>query len=114
MAPDLGSRARLQGAHELHWYPAVADVPLRQGWFWRPAGQTPKTAPELLRIYEQSVGRNAVLQLNLSPDTSGRIPEADLACLREFGARLRDLFATNPLARSDAHVQPMAPQPDGA
>lgn len=113
-AEDLGSRERLKGAKYLHWYPAVADVSLRQGWFWQPNTEaTIKSVNELVRIYEDSVGRNAGLQLNIAPDRSGRIPEPDVKRLKEFGDALRALFGTNLLAATNATVHPMAFQPDG-
>lgn len=113
-AEDLGSRERLKGAKYLHWYPAVADVSLRQGWFWQPNTEaTIKSVSELVRIYEDSVGRNAGLQLNIAPDRSGRIPEPDVKRLQEFGDTLRALFGTNLLATTNATVQPMAFHPDG-
>ncbi|MCL4181370.1 MAG: alpha-L-fucosidase [Verrucomicrobia bacterium] len=96
MGEDLGSRSRLSNAPDIHWYPAVADVSLRRNWFWRPDTEDSiKSLPDLLRIYEQSVGRNAGLQLNLSPDQDGRIPEPDIQRLKEFGEALNSLFATD-------------------
>jgi alpha-L-fucosidase len=113
-AEDLGSREKLKGAKYLHWYPAVADVSLRQGWFWQPNTETTiKSVGELVRIYEDSVGRNAGLQLNIAPDRSGRIPEPDVKRLKEFGDALRGLFGTNLLATTNATIQPMTLHPDG-
>ncbi len=113
-APDLGSRKQLAGARFLCWYPAAADVSLRRTWFWHPGQEAGiKSLQELLTIYEQSVGRNAVLQLNLCPDTSGRIPEADMKRLEEFGAAIRAVFGTNLVASTKARVEPMAAQDDG-
>lgn len=113
-AEDLGSREKLKGAKYLHWYPAVADVSLRRGWFWQPNTEASiKSVNELVRIYEDSVGRNAGLQLNIAPDRSGRIPEPDVKRLKEFGDALRGLFGTNLLATTNATVQPMAFHSDG-
>lgn len=99
MAEDLGSRAQLAAAKEVCWYPAVADVSLRDGWFWRSStDRSVKSVAKLLEIYEHSVGRNCGLQLNIMPDTSGRIPEADMKRLAEFGEALRSRFGTNVLA----------------
>ncbi|HTI72822.1 MAG TPA: alpha-L-fucosidase [Candidatus Limnocylindria bacterium] len=91
--PDLGSRRRLARGGFPVWYPAVADVSLRRTWFWHArAGFRPYTADELLLIYEKSVGRNAGLLLNLSPDTRGLVAESDLVTLSDFGKRLQGWF----------------------
>jgi alpha-L-fucosidase len=113
-ADDLGSRDRLRGARYLHWYPVAADVPLRHTWFWHPGAEsTLKSLPDLLAIYETSVGRNGIMQLNLSPDTSGRIPEADMKRCQEFGTALATLFATN-LLEQPGVCGPLIAQADGS
>ncbi len=113
--PDLGSRSRLKGATALQWQPAVAAVSLRQDWFWHPGkDKTVKSLTELIRIHDQSVGRNAVLQLSLAPNAEGLIPDADFRRLQEFGAALQDLYAKNLLADStDAQPQSMVAGNDG-
>ncbi len=114
VASDLGSRKRLVGAPYLHWHPALAAVSLRRDWFWHPGkDNTIKSLPALVRIYEQTVGRNAVLQLNLSPDRDGRIPEADLNRLQEFGGALQSAFGTNLVAAGKARIDPVVAQDDG-
>ena len=113
MAEELGSRAKLKGAAALHWYPAVADVSLRQGWFWNETSQTTlKSLDELMRTYEFTVGRNAGLQLNLLPDRTGQIPKADANRLKEFGDRLRASFATNLLSLAAAKPGTMEKRAD--
>jgi len=74
------------------WIPGECDVSIRPGWFWHP-DQEPKSLDELLEIYFNSVGRNCVLLLNVPPDTRGRIPEKDVARLREFKAALDGIFS---------------------
>ena len=74
------------------WVPAECDVSIRPGWFWHPQEQ-PKTVDELVDIYFHSVGHNALMLLNVPPDTSGRIAAADSARLVEFRAALDRLFA---------------------
>ncbi|MBO4525818.1 MAG: alpha-L-fucosidase, partial [Bacteroidales bacterium] len=49
----------------------------------------------LMKIYYESVGRNALLLLNVPPDTSGRIPAADSLRLMEWRARLDSEFAVD-------------------
>jgi alpha-L-fucosidase len=95
-APDLGSRGQLAGGRHLHWYPAEADVSLGGYWFYQ--GDEPrnlKSLPQLVDIYYQSVGRNAVLLLNLSPDRRGRISDRAAQRLQELGAVLHRTFQTN-------------------
>lgn len=70
----------------LRWYPAEVDVSIRPGWFYH-AGQDDavKSLPRLLSIYQQSVGRNSVLLLNVPPDRRGLIHEKDAQRLAAFG-----------------------------
>jgi alpha-L-fucosidase len=92
-AADLGTRPLLNGSVELHWYPAVADIPLNDDWFWdRDSQRTLKSLYQLQQVYEQSVGRNAGLLINLAPSSAGLIPAADVSRLREFGTWLRESF----------------------
>ena len=43
-------------------------------------------------MYYQSVGRGAVLLLNIAPDTTGLMPAADVQRAAEFGAEIRRRF----------------------
>ncbi|GAA2597199.1 hypothetical protein GCM10009863_08340 [Streptomyces axinellae] len=78
----------------LQWYPAEADVSNRPGWYHHP-GQQPKPAARLLSLYEQSVGRNASLLLNVPPARDGRIDEADIRELTAFGKAVRGIYGTD-------------------
>ncbi|NEB76481.1 alpha-L-fucosidase [Streptomyces sp. SID14478] len=104
---DEGSREALLTAQPdaaaLQWWPAECDVSIRPGWFYH-ADEQPKSVEELTDIWYRSVGRGAVLLLNVPPDTNGLLPAADVARLKEFrertdgelpedlarGARIRD------------------------
>lgn len=89
---DLGSRAVLEAAPQLHWYPAEVDVSIRPGWFYHESEDAAvKTAEELFEIYLQSVGSNCCLLLNVPPAQNGRIHEADAAALRELGEKIADI-----------------------
>ncbi len=95
-AKDLGSRAMLEDAAELFWYPSEVDVSIRPGWFWHEnENGKVKSLKQLADIYFRSVGCNSVLLLNIPPDRSGRIHEADAARLKEFAAYRRQTFADN-------------------
>lgn len=90
------------------WYPAECDVSIRPGWFYHPAEDAwVKTGEALLDLYFRSVGRNAVLLLNLPPDPRGLIHPADLEALRDFRQRLDRLFRQD-LSADAAAASPAA------
>jgi alpha-L-fucosidase len=81
------------------WIPAECDVSIRPGWFYHSSEDVRvKTPAKLLDIYYKSVGRGASLNLNVPPDRTGRLHEADVRSLREFHRILEATFA-NDLAR---------------
>ncbi len=78
------------------WMPVEVDVSIRRpNWFWNTtdAGNL-LTLDQLIEIYYRSVGRGAQLLLNMPPDRTGRIPEADAARARECGDEIRRRFGT--------------------
>jgi alpha-L-fucosidase len=81
----------------LRWRPAEADTPLRKlHWFWHPNDEASlKSVAELVEDYEQSVGRGAQLMLGIAPDRNGRVPDADVARLKEFGEMVEKRYAHN-------------------
>jgi alpha-L-fucosidase len=90
---DLGSRELLAKARQLFWYPAEVDVSIRPGWFYHEAEDVHvKSLAKLVDIYFGSVGRNAVLLLNVPPDRRGLLPEVDVARLKEFKAYLDEML----------------------
>jgi alpha-L-fucosidase len=101
-APGAADQARLnQGDRPgTHWLPAECDVSIRKGWFYHAnEDATVKTPQELVDLYFKSVGRGAVLLLNLPPDRRGLIHEQDVKSLREF-RRMIDAIFDNDLARA--------------
>ncbi len=82
------------------WLPNECDARMRNTWFWntRNAGAL-KSVEQLMEMYERSVGHGAVLLLNQTPDTSGRIPAADAERGREFAAEVRRRYGKS-IARS--------------
>jgi len=98
---DLGSTNLIDKANKLFWYPAEVDVSIRPGWFYHKE-QDDKVKPleELVDIYFSSVGRNAVLLLNIPPDTRGLIHENDASRLGEFKAYLDNTFDNNIVFRA--------------
>jgi len=109
---DLGSRAFLEHEKDLIWYPAETDVSIRPGWFYHPEEDSKvKSLESLLHIYETSVGGNAVLLLNVPPDTAGRIHEEDCLRLAELGVAINGIFETNLLAAAGIQIRAGAEEP---
>ena len=83
----------------LRWRPAEADTPLRkEHWFWHQHDEASlKSLPQLLRIYEETVGRGGQLMLGLAPDRRGLLPEEDVKRLEEFGAAISKRFGRESL-----------------
>ncbi|MFF1815708.1 alpha-L-fucosidase [Kribbella sp. NPDC058245] len=94
-AAEVAGPAELAEADELRWYPAEVDVSIRPGWFYHAAeDDAVKSVPELLDIYRKSIGRNAVLLLNIPPDRRGRFADPDVQALSAFGAAVRSYYGT--------------------
>ncbi|MCW3788220.1 alpha-L-fucosidase [Plebeiibacterium sediminum] len=78
------------------WLPAEVDVSIRPGWFYHASEDSlVKTADELFDIYLTSVGRGALLLLNIPPDRRGVFHENDVASLKAFKAKLDETFSNN-------------------
>lgn len=75
------------------WIVGQCDVSIRPGWFYHAAEDTMvKTPQQLTDIYYKSVGRNAVLLLNLPPDRRGLIHENDVESLMGFRQIIDETF----------------------
>jgi len=81
----------------LRWRPVEADTPLRNAhWFWHPNDEKNlKSLAELVDTYEQTVGHGAQLMLGIAPDREGRVPDADVARLKEFGEAIQHRYSHN-------------------
>lgn len=81
----------------LRWRPVEADTPLHQyHWFWHPNDEaTLKTLPELIQIYDRTIGHGGQLMLGLAPDDRGLLPDADVKRLQEFGDAIRQRYSAN-------------------
>ncbi|HEY3562307.1 MAG TPA: alpha-L-fucosidase [Kribbella sp.] len=94
-ARSVAGPDELARADELRWYPAEVDVSIRPGWFYHASEDAAvKSVPELLDIYRKSVGRNAVLLLNIPPDRRGLFADPDVEALAGFGAAVREYYDT--------------------
>lgn len=83
------------------WVPAECDVPIRkERWFWHPNDENSLLSLEqLMNIYYRSVGHGCNLLLNVAPDTTGLMPEADVSRVLELGEEVRRRFSA-PVART--------------
>jgi alpha-L-fucosidase len=95
-APGLADAQRLNVGDRpgTHWLPAECDVSIRPGWFYHAREDDQVRTPEnLLDLYFKSVGRGAVLLLNLPPDRRGLIHEVDVRALEGFRKLLDQALA---------------------
>ena len=108
---DLGSRARLTPGAHLWWYPAETNVTLLANgqWFWSRT-KRPRPVTQLVDIFYSSIGRNANLILNLSPDNRGLVPEDQVAALGQMAEIVRETFARNLAAGARVTADQAAPR----
>ena len=79
--------------------PAEVDVSIRPGWFYHADQDVEVRTPDnLMKLWLNSVGRNAGILLNIPPDRRGLFHDADLASLRGFRELLDENFKAD-LAR---------------
>lgn len=83
-----------------HWTVPEADARITSGWFWGTQKNTPRTLTNLAEMYFRSVGHNATLLLNAPPNNEGKVDQAILDRVVEFGQNVQDTFRTN-LAKAD-------------
>jgi len=82
--------------HGTSWVPAEVDVSIRPGWFYhQKEDEKVKSPVEIFNIYLTSVGRGAMLLLNIPPDRRGLIHENDVKSLKGFREILDREFKTN-------------------
>lgn len=95
--------------HGTAWRPGEADVSIRPGWFWHPAEDGKVKSPDqLLDLYVSSVGRNAGLLLNVPPNRSGLLSDADVATLKAFGDARSAWFSANLAGSAFVRHEPSA------
>jgi len=99
----------------LRWRPVEADTPLRKNhWFWHPNDEASlKSVAELVTTYEQTVGRGGQLMLGIAPDRTGRLPDADVKRLKEFGEAVRQRYGEDRTLKHVAHDPSGEPAMDG-
>jgi len=84
------------------WCPVEANIHTRNTWFWVPdSNDTLVSIDTMLEKYYQYLGRGANLLVNITPDTHGLVPDAEVERLAEFGLELNKLFGS-PIASVDS------------
>ena len=96
MSAGIGSRELIARADSVRWWPSEVDVSIRPGWFYH-ASEEPHSLLRLANIYLSSVGRNAVLLLNIPPDNHGQISSSDVNRLMELRRWIDANFSDNRL-----------------
>lgn len=79
------------------WSVPEADAKLLSaGWFWSQSKQSSLLSMEKLgNMYFNTIGRGAVLLLNVSPNSSGTLDENQKNRLLEFGQAVKDIYTTD-------------------
>jgi alpha-L-fucosidase/lysophospholipase L1-like esterase len=84
------------------WYLHECDIPTRPKWHWRPNSDDQlATVDRLMHAYDHSIGVGSNILINLTPDVHGRIPDAEVKRVTEFGETVRKQFA-NPIVKTDS------------
>lgn len=81
------------------WTVPECDARITSGWFWGTTKNTPKTVAALSEMYFNSVGHNGTFLLNVPPNNQGKVDQAILDRVAEFGQNVRQTFDEN-LAQS--------------
>lgn len=95
---DKSLPAQLNEGHEngTRWLPSETDVSVRPGWYYHASeDHQMKSLPRLMDIYYESVGRNSLLLLNLTPDKRGLVHPIDSLRLLEWKRQLDLDFKEN-------------------
>lgn len=96
-ANSVMNQVRSGAVNTAHWIPAEVDVRNTGSWFWN-QGVQQRSVAEVVRYYEESTGRNAMMLLNVAPDNTGRFTDRDIAQLQGFAAEIRARYGTPDLA----------------
>jgi alpha-L-fucosidase len=68
--------------------PPYKPMPPMHSWFWRPGFET-QSPKVIASMYHNCMTRNSNLLLNLSPDTTGRLPDQTVDAMKEVGRLIR-------------------------
>ncbi len=88
---------------EARWLPPECDCRLRKkNWFYSDNDEnTIKSLPELMGLYQYSVGRGCNLLINIAPNREGVLPEKDTTRILEFGKNIQKLYKNKIAGISD-------------
>ena len=104
MSKDLGSRELLKNATSVNWWPSEVDVSIRPRWFYTSNDDNKvKSEEQLVDIYFNSVGKNAVLLLNVPPNKEGLIAKPDSINLIRLGDFLSQMYKRNYISDSNTY-----------
>jgi len=87
--PQARHNTDMQVDGKTYYIPLEVCDTLGKNWFWVP-GDQPRTLRSLYKLYQDSVGRNANLLLDVPPDKTGRIPQASVDRLLELAKVIKD------------------------
>ncbi|OAQ58196.1 glycoside hydrolase family 29 protein [Pochonia chlamydosporia 170] len=87
-----------------HFCPAVCDTTLQAGrrWFFG-KGQSLRSFRDMVDVYHNSVGRNCVLELDVTPDQRGLIPDDHAALYKRLGDFINSCYG-NPIDTGAKHT----------
>ncbi len=89
------------------WFVPEANIHTRSTWFWMPGtDDTLQTVDQMLTVYGKSIGHGANLLINMAPDITGRVPEAEQAMLTGFGAAIAARYGTALHEMTDTTILP--------
>ncbi len=104
MAPELGNISQLMKLKglddmtgeapllkQLTWMPARGGLPVHTKWFWNPLEKV-RSLNYLTESFFSTIGSNSGVILNMSPDSTGLVPEEDMAVMKAFGDWRRELM----------------------
>lgn len=82
------------GASDSPWFnPAECDTTLQTDDRWFYGVDKPlRSLEELIKVYHETVGRNCVLALDMSPDRRGLIPDSHVARYQALGDFIRSCY----------------------
>ncbi len=89
----------------MYYLPPECDLPLRPGWFYHETeNDRLKSVPELIEIYEHSVGQGGFMNLGIVLDDKGVMPGEDARRLAEFNAACKGLYRNTLFADDESAV----------